>query len=234
MKYKILIVLILGTILTSIIYFNVDNSKIDLLTLGDSLSTGMTAYHIEGYDFNDYLVECLNEEDKLDKYYKSFNETDETLSGLINKINNNISNIEQNIKIKQAIKQADIITIAIGMDELNNYALKNTLGSTKINGFIHKYEELLKLLKSINNKKIFVIGLYSSNLINQNKIEKINYELYELTKKYNINFIDISNITDYKEFFTLKNNYYLNYKGQKYIFEIIKDNLEDTPVVNII
>lgn len=231
---KIPIILILGTILTSIIYFNVDNKKNNLLILGDGLSTGMTAYQIESYDFNDYLATYLNEEEKLNKYYKEFNETDETLSGLITKINNNIENIDKNITIKQAIKNSNIITIAIGMDELNNYASKNILGSTKINGYIKKYDELLNTIRAINKNKIFIIGLYSSKNINQNKIEKINMELYELSKKHNVNFIDISNITDYEEFFSIKSNYYLNYKGQKYIFEIIKNNLKANAVVNII
>lgn len=234
MKYKILIILLIGTILTSAIYFNSEKNEINLLALGDGISTGMTSYHVEGYDFNDYLTEYLNESKKLDKYYKFFNETDETLNTLITKIDNNVNNIEQKIKIKQAIKKADIITLAIGMDELNNYASKSNLGSTKINGFLKKYNELLKKIRNLNDKKIFVIGLYNSNKINISKIEKINIELENITKKYNCEFIDIENITEYKEFFTLNNNYYLNYKGQKYIYEIIKNKIESLPVVNIV
>lgn len=234
MKYKILIIVIIGTIFTFVIYFSIDNTKINLLTLGDGLSTGMTAYHVEGYDFNDYLVEYLNEKNKLHKYYKYFNETDETVNNLINKINNNISSVDQKVKIKQAIKEADIITIALGMDELNNYASKNNLGSTKINGYLKKYEELINLIRNLNNKKIFIIGLYSTNKINATKVEKINTSLYELSNKYNISFIDIANIIEYKDFYTLKNNYYLNYKGQQYIFESIKEKLETLSVVNII
>lgn len=234
MKHKLFMILALGTILTSFIYFHVNNSDLNLLTLGDGLSTGMTAYHVEGYDYNDYLAEYLNEEKGVNQVYKSFNETDETVMNLINKIHDNMQNVEQKIKIKQAIKKANIITIALGMDELNNYALKNNLGSTKINGFLQKYEELLKLIRSFNDKKVFVIGLYSTNRINQNKIEKINKELQNLTKKYQMDFIDITNIRNQNDFFTTKNSYYLNYKGQKYIFQQIKEKLEASAVVNII
>lgn len=233
MKYKIFVILFLGTIITSIIYFNVDNSKINIIALGDGVSIGMTPYHVEGYDLNDYLIEYYNEANELDKYYKLFNETDETVTSLINKINNNISNIDQKTKIKQAIKEADIITIAIGMDELNNYASKNNLGSTKINGFLKKYDELLKMVRSLNDKRIFVIGLYPTSRINSIKIEKINIELESIVKKHNMYFIDISNINEHQEFFSVKNNYYLNYKGHEYIYEIIKNKLE-TPAVNII
>lgn len=234
MKYKILIILILGTIITSFIYFHVDKSKQNLLALGDGISTGMTAYHVEGYDFNDYFVEYLNENNQLDTYYRLFNETDETVSNLINKINNNITSMDTNIKIKQAIKEADIITIALGMDELNNYAAKNNLGSTKMNGFINKYQELLTYLRSLNNKKIYVISLYPSKLINSTKIDKINKELKTICEKNAINFIDISNMNQGKEFFSVPNNYYTNYKGQKYIFEKIKSIQNELSTFKII
>ena len=119
------------------------------------------------------------------------------------------------------------------MDELNNYASKNILGSTKINGFLKKYDEVLSKIHNLNNKRILVIGLYPSNQINITKIEKINLELENIVKKYNMEFIDISNITEYNQFFSIKKNYYLNYKGHEYIYNIIKEKLE-TPVVNII
>lgn len=233
MKYKILIILILGTIITSFIYFHVDKSKQNLLALGDGISTGMTAYHVEGYDFNDYFVDYLNENNQLENYYRGFNETDETVSNLITKINNNITSMDTNTKLKQAIKEADIITIALGMDELNNYAAKNNLGSTKINGFINKYQELLTYLRSINDKKIYVIGLYPSKLINSTKIDKINKELKTICEQNTIDFIDISKMHQEKEFFPIQNNYYTNYKGQKYIFEEIK-NMQNVSTFKII
>ncbi len=226
MKYKILIIIALGTIFTSFIYFHTNKDNLNLLALGDGLSTGMTPYHIEGYDYNEYLAEYLNENKRLENYYKNFNEIDETASNLMNKINNNIENIDQKIKLKQAIKEADIITISLGMDELNNYAKKNNLGSTKINGYLTKYEEVVKNVRSLNNKKIYIIGLYPSTLINETKIVKINEGLKKLAKQYSIEYIDIESIVEQEEFFKSKNDYYLNYKGQEYIFSKIKDTLE--------
>ncbi len=226
MKIKIFTILILGTIITSIIYFNIDDNKINYLSLGDGISTGMTTYHVEGYDFNDYLIEYLNEEKRLDNYYKSFNETDETVTSLLNKIKNNISNIEQKIKIKQAIKEADIITISLGMDELNNYTSKNNLGSTKINGYLKKIEELIKIICNLNDKQIYLISLYSSNKINLSKISKINTELKKISENYRIEYIDIEDITNYGEFFPRKNNYYMNYRGHEYIYNKIKEKIE--------
>lgn len=233
MKFKIATIIGIGMILTIGIYFHTGEDNISVLALGDGISTGMTVYHVEGYDYNEYLIEFLNEENKLGTYYKYFNEVDETASNLVIKMQNNMANIDKKIKLKQAIKEADIITISLGMDELNNYAKKNILGSTKINGFLKKYEEVITSIRKLNDKKIYIIGLYESTFISKSKIEKINLELQNLAQKNNCIFIDISNITENKEFFIQKNNYYLNYKGQEYIFQKIKETLE-TPTMLIV
>ncbi len=230
MKYKIGIIILLGTIITFFIYFHTKEEGINVLALGDGLSLGMTVYHVEGYDYNEYLTEYLNEQNKLGSYFKYFNEVDETASNLVTKINNNIPSIDKKIKLKQAIKEADIITISLGMDELNNYAKKNTLGKTKINGYLNKYEEILSTIKKVNNKKIYMIGLYESNLINKSKIEKINEELKKLAQKYNAKYIDITDLAEHQEFFIQKRNYYVNYKGQEFIFNKIKDTLEKNSI----
>lgn len=233
MKYKIFIIIALGTLFTSIIYFCTDKNNLNILALGDGVSTGMTSYHIEGYDYNDYLVDYLNENKELENYYKNFNEVDETASSLLTKINNNIENLDKKIKLKQAIKEADIITITLGMDELNNYAKKNNLASTKINGYLNKYEELLKTIRKLNNKKIYLIGLYETNLLSETKVKKINEELKKLSSKYNLVYIEIEDVINHKEYFISNKEYYLNYKGQEYIFQKIKETFE-VASINII
>ena len=67
-----------------------------------------------------------------------------------------------------------------------------------------------------------MVGLYSTLIINSNKINKINLELKNICESNNIIFIDIQKIIEEKEFFPLPKNYYINYKGQKFIFEKIK------------
>lgn len=221
MKYKITIILIIGTILTAFIYMHTTKEEINFLPLGDGIATGMTAFHVEGYNYNDYINEYLNQNFENINYYKGFSETDETITSLLNKITTNEKNIS-NIRLKQAIKNADIITISIGMDELNNYALKNYLGTNRINDFINKYKELIQLLRTLNDKKIYIISLYATNRINENKIEKINKQLQSLAKEYQINYIDIQDINKNKEYFLSSKEYYFSYEGHKYVYEKMK------------
>lgn len=221
MKYKITIILTIGTILTAFIYMHTTKEEINFLPLGDGIATGMTAFHVEGYNYNDYINEYLNQNFENINYYKGFSETDETITSLLNKITTNEKNIS-NIRLKQAIKNADIITISIGMDELNNYVLKNYLGTNRINDFINKYKELIQLLRTLNDEKIYIISLYATNRINENKIEKINKQLQSLAKEYQINYIDIQDINKNKEYFLSSKEYYFSYEGHKYIYEKMK------------
>ena len=223
MKFKIAIIILCGTLITVFIYFHTNNNGIDFLSLGDGIASGMTPYHVEGYDFNDYLSDFLNEKETLKKYYKNFGETDETINSLLNKLNTNISGSDSKIKIKQAIKDSEIITIALGMDELNTYASKKLLSFSKINNFINKYDELLQNIIKLNKKNIIVISLYETNILKKSKISLINEELKNLCSKYEITFIDITDIINNKDYFTDPKSYYINYKGQKYIFEKIKN-----------
>ena len=71
-----------------------------------------------------------------------------------------------------------MITLHIGMDELNNYARKHYLDSTKITAYLNKYEEIMKIIAHLNNKKIFVLGLFPTNLVNKNKIEDSLKEIF--------------------------------------------------------
>ena len=54
-RYKLLFIILLGIILAIIINTTSIKSKTDLVSLGDSLSIGMTPYNVAGTRFNDYL-----------------------------------------------------------------------------------------------------------------------------------------------------------------------------------
>ena len=120
MKKKIIIITLLGSILSIIIYFYTRKEEINIVSLGDGISIGMTPYNIEGYSYNDYLKNTYDNIHKLNKYYE-FGSFGKTARELIYEIKENKTKSfkEDKIEIQRAINEADILTISIGMDELS-------------------------------------------------------------------------------------------------------------------
>lgn len=221
MKLKLSIVILLGTIITIIIYNITQNDKLKLLALGDGVASGMTAYNINGYSYNDYLKDDFKDKNQLQSYNNVFTSQKLTIRELIDNINNNVSkNIGgEHIPIQQAIKDANVLTLAIGMDELTNYSLNKKLTRKVINKYLEDYKELINLIKKINREKIIMLGFYPTYELTD--IEYINKELKLIAETNNFEFIDISRIVQNKEYYFNDSSYYLNYKGHKAISDAI-------------
>lgn len=221
MKKKILLTVIVAAFLTFFIYKHVYHERMNIVTLGDGISTGETAYDVTGYSFNDYLRDYYEETGTVEEYIKEFSIKGETTETLKTKISNNYTLESTNTKIQQAIAEAKILTIAIGMDELNQKNLK----SKQIDQYIENMDKILTVIRIYNNKDIFLISLYPTAVLNKEKVQEINQKLKELSTKHRVTYIDIENITENKEYFFSSNSYYLNYKGHRYISEQIQSFL---------
>ena len=221
MKKKILLTVIVAAFLTFFIYKHVYHERMNIVTLGDGISTGETAYDVTGYSFNDYLRDYHEETGTVEEYIKEFSIKGETTETLKTKISNNYTLESTNTKIQQAIAEAKILTIAIGMDELNQKNLK----SKQIDQYIENMDKILTVIRIYNNKDIFLISLYPTAVLNKEKVQEINRKLKELSTKHRVTYIDIENITENKEYFFSSNSYYLNYKGHRYISEQIQSFL---------
>ena len=140
MKKKLILITLLGGILSIIIYFFTQNNEITIMSIGDGLSSGETPYGIEGYSFNDYLKEDYITKHKLNHYIE-YASSNKTIKELIYEIKDNkeVTLKNEKIEIKQAINKADILTIAIGMDELASKKITNQIK----NEYLHDLEELL-------------------------------------------------------------------------------------------
>ena len=79
MKKKIIALVLIGTILSVIIYFFTQKNEITLVALGDGLSLGMTPYNIEGYSYNDYLKEDYLNKHELKSYIHEFADKGKTI-----------------------------------------------------------------------------------------------------------------------------------------------------------
>lgn len=219
MKKKILIITILGSILSIIIYFYTRKEEINIVALGDGVSIGMTPYNIEGYSYNDYLKNDFENIHKLNKYYE-FGGFGKTVKELIYEIKENKSKSfkDDKIEIQRAINEADILTISIGMDELSEDKITKQI----ILDYEDDIKELLSMIKMLNNKKVYVIGLYTIKKEELPNIEKLNAIIKTEAENNNFTFIDITNIINKKEYYLDNKSYYINYEGHKVIYNEIK------------
>ena len=221
MKIKLVVLILLGAITTIFIYNATTNNKLRLLALGDGLSSGMTAYNVTGYSFNDYIKDEFKENNQLHNYNNSFTKKNLPTRELIEMIKDNVSkNINgEDITIQQAISNANIITLAIGMDEIATHVLNNTLTKKVINNYYLEIKELISLLKKYNHKKIIFLGIYQ--VYDLENFAEINRELKKIVLNNGCEFIDIAKLVQNEEYYFNETSYYLNYKGHKTISRAI-------------
>lgn len=177
----------------------------------------MTAYYVEGYNYNDYIRDYFESNQQLEKYISNFAKTDQTVENLITCIENNYRLEETNLTIQQALAKAKIITIGIGMDELMNLSLKQNIPSKDIEDYKKDMEKLLKIIRNFNNNEIYLIGLYKGYNLKDDTVLEINNALKEIANQNQIIFIDISDFPDKNQYYLLNTSYYINYKGHKEI-----------------
>lgn len=204
-----------------LIYTLTSNNNLNYVTLGDSLSKGVTPYFANGYGYSNYIVDYLKKNNKLNSYNDDFTGVDYRITDLINLININYETNNQTIN--QAIHSADIITISVGMQEL--YYKINT-NDTNIYTYIDKMledtEELFTLIRKNNSKKIYMLGYYNTKNTNQDLFNYANIKLKEICQKNKITYIDTQSIF-YKNttYFENPNSFNPNLQGYYKIYEKI-------------
>lgn len=220
MKRKLIIITILGSILSILIYFYTKNDEITITALGDGLALGMTPYDIEGYSFNDYLKEDYENSHMLKNYIYEFSSRNKTIKELSYEIKENKITTIKNHKyeIQRAINEADILTIAIGMDELANKKITREV----LKEFQKDYEEFLNEIKLLNTKKVIILGLYKTKTIDDLTISRLNAIIRDLALTNNFTFIDINHILNNESYYLDKSSFYINYLGHRAIYNEIK------------
>lgn len=224
MKKKILIIVLIGIVCTFLIYRFNQKDKIYFVSLGDGLATGMTAYNIDGYNYNDYIRDYLEKENKLEQYIHEFASSDQNVENLITSIEHNYMKEETNLTIQQAISKSKLITIGIGIDKLANQSLKQSLSTKEKEDYEKDIDKLLKLIRNFNDGKIYLLGIYKAYNIKAEEVTEINKSLQEIATRNKAIYIDISDLSENSDYFLLDNSYYLNYKGHKEIANRILKN----------
>jgi len=225
MKKKILMIILLGFIGTILIYKTNKKDEIFFLSLGDGLASGMTAYNIDGYNYNDYIRDELEKKDKLDQFIHEFTTPYQSIENLITCIENNYLKEEINLTIQQALAKAHLLTIGIGLDELANSSLKSHLTSKEKEDYKKDMKKLMKLIRNFNTGKIYLLGIYKAYNLKEEDIQEINDAIKEIAIENQAIYIDISNLATNPDYFLLNSSYYLNYKGHKEISKQILSSL---------
>ena len=224
-RYKLLIIILLSISLAYLIYFFNRNEKINIVAIGDGISSGETSFNIDGISYNDYIKDYFDNKKLLKNYNSDYSYKNYKLKELINDLDNNDLDKEEKIYIKQIFHKANIITIAIGEEELVKLSITKDLDLKYINEFINNYDKLLSIMKNISDAKIVMVGFYENKYLDKSNVIILNSELANLAKKYNLIFINISDLMLNKDFYVDEDSFYFNYKGHKEIASMIINSL---------
>ncbi|HIQ94462.1 TPA: hypothetical protein IAB29_04970 [Candidatus Ventrenecus stercoripullorum] len=222
MRKKIILTILVGSVLTFFIYKIFYHEDMNIMTLGDGVGTGLTAYNVKGYSYNDYLKDYYEKNSILKEYITEFSNAEETTETLILKLQNNYTLESTGLSITQAISKAKILTVSIGMNELSH---KMEIETKEIETYINNIEKIFKLLRIYNKKEIFLTSLYETSFLNNTKVTEINNRLKQLCDTYQVHYIDITDILKNKEYIFNNTSFYFNYRGHRYISEEILKHL---------
>lgn len=207
------------------IYEKTNDKKEYYLTIGDFLSKGVNEYGVSSYGYSDFVKDYLKENKSLKDYNRTFTDNNYRIIDVLKILEYN--EMKDNISLNRLIKQADIITISLGMNEIY-YKLENSNQNiyTYIDTMINDYNKLLKYINNFHHEKVFVLGYYNA-FSNQNDIfNYANYNLKKICDENGVVFIDLTNIFYYNCSYLPKNNIYSpNIDGYRKISQIIIENL---------
>ncbi len=234
MKKK-LIIFFLAVPLLIMIYFLTYEEKYTYLAIGDALAKGHTPFDTYSTSYVDYLYDYLKNTHHNITLNKDFVDEDlriKDLTSLITNTKNEANNLPQ------LIKEANIITISIGSEELfsklrSNNNINNNLNYTFIDDMFKDLKILIKEIKKLNKNPIYIIGYYSpinSNEKNKDDIKNlfdyIDKKFYDLEKD-NVYYIDINEgFTRNSSFLPRTNNAFPSLEGYSFISNKIIEKIE--------
>lgn len=226
---KILFILILF-LSCYIIYNLTTDNKINYLTIGDFLSEGLNVYGIKQYGYSDYVKDYFEYSDRLKSYDNSFVEGDYRITDLIRMIKyNETKNVNgREVSINQLLKQADIITLSIGMNDLYyKLNINNDNVYNYMNGLLNDMEKLLGYINRFNHKKVFILGYYNVG-VEQDSINYINTKLKYIVTNEGFEYVDLANFFDNNpNYFDNSDSFIPNNEGYLKISKIIIEKLKN-------
>lgn len=226
---KIISILILFLSCYFIYNLTIDN-ELFYLSIGDGIAKGITDDgKVSEYNYTDSIKNYLISKNKLKGFNNSFVDKDYRITDLLRiiKYKEEIVVNNDHISINELLKQADIVTISLGMNELYYKILvDNNNIYSYIDDMLSDMELLLKEVDRYNHKKVIVLGYYNTTNDNNDIFNYINYKLKNIVDKRGFEFIDIDKIINNNtNYFTKNTNFYLNNVGYQKISQIIVEKI---------
>lgn len=226
-KHLKLIVLILTCLIIYLIY----NSKVEeknttYISLGDGYARGLNSYGENNYGYNDYLKDYLKYHNKLNLYFNNFSYNDMTINDLYKDILINVKD-NQNDTIKQALRESNLLTISIGLNDLiYNKSLMSCITVTKERQIINKtltdFDRLINELRKYYKYDIYLVGYYNfypQETVERSLLNKLNKKYKDYCSKNDITYVEINE--NLEKYYENPNNNYPNILGYKQIYREI-------------
>lgn len=204
--YKLLIFLLIIFVIF-IIYKTNHYNYFNYTALGDGYALGINSYGDQGYGYSDFLRDRLQKEKKLNIYTKDFANKYQSINVLQENIVSNKKIISKDIEknIKQTLRESDLVTLTIGLNDLIYYiAITPNMNDYKLEKIIVKIEkDIKKLIDEINKyyqKEIYIIGypeIPVKDKYTREGIQKINQVYMNLDNTIYISTDDIINNNDF-------------------------------------
>ena len=135
------------------VYTKTEGNKKNYLVIGDSLSKGINEYGVASYGYSDFTKDFLEESHLLKSYNNSFANIDYKVSDIVTILEYNKS--KNGVTLNRLIKEADIITMSIGIQEIYYKIDKNNQNIyTYIDTMINNYNKILNYINKCKMKDI--------------------------------------------------------------------------------
>jgi lysophospholipase L1-like esterase len=154
-----------------IIYSSTYKEEFNYVALGDSLAAGRNSYGGYDYGYADYVRDYLEQKDKLSSY-ANYAVSGYSTDNVINDINHNrIIEVEgKDIGLKRALRESDLVTISIGVNDIlknvNISSIASLLSDRSntirmVDKTFEKIKDVLSSVRQYAKGDIIVIGYYN-------------------------------------------------------------------------
>lgn len=216
---KVIFVIVL--FLSCYVVYNVtEDNRVNYMAIGDGIVFG----------YKDLISDYLMDSKRLDNFNDSFVNCDYRITDLINKIKYNDYVVLDNkrVYINQVLKEADIITLSIGNNELYYKISLNNEGIYEyIENMLYDMDILFKEINRYNHRLVFVTGVYNYFGGNSDLIDYVNLKIKRMAIEEGFVFIDIDFLNNRYDFFDETKGIWPNMSGYNKIFQIILEKMKD-------